>query len=148
MSAKKMQLTWNEFHSDARALCERLDGRGPFRAIVSVTRGGLAPAAILARELDIRVIETLSVTSYDETKARGAARILKPIGADVDAREGEGLLVVDDLVDSGETAKLVRALLPKAVIAVVYAKPAGLPYADVFARETPQDTWIEFPWDL
>ena len=57
-------------------------------------------------------------------------------------------MIVDDLVDTGNTAKIVREMLPKAHFATVYAKPAGRPLVDSFVTEVSQDTWIHFPWDL
>ena len=115
----------------------------PFRGIVAISRGGLIPAAIVARELECRLVETISVVSYDEEQ-QGKPRVIKPASA---AGDGEGFLIVDDLVDSGVTAKLVRELLPRAHFACLYAKPAGKPVADSFVIEVPQDTWILFPWD-
>ncbi len=115
----------------------------PFRGIVAVTRGGLIPAAIVARELECRLIESISVVSYDE-ESQGEPSVIKPPSA---AGDGEGFLIVDDLVDSGVTARLVRDLLPRAHFACLYAKPAGKPMADSFVVEVPQDTWILFPWD-
>ena len=61
--------------------------------------------------------------------------------------DGDGWLIIDDLVDTGKTAKAVRELLPKAHFATVYAKPAGRPLVDSFITEVSQDTWILFPWD-
>ena len=63
------------------------------------------------------------------------------------ADQGDGWLIVDDLVDTGVTAKAVRALLPKAHFATIYAKPNGRPMVDTFITEVSQDTWILFPWD-
>jgi xanthine phosphoribosyltransferase len=60
---------------------------------------------------------------------------------------GKGVLVLDDLVDTGRTAQLVRGLLPEAHFAAVYAKPMGRPLLHTFVSEVPQDTWIHFPWD-
>ncbi|HEY2132796.1 MAG TPA: xanthine phosphoribosyltransferase [Acetobacteraceae bacterium] len=141
-------VTWDQLHRDARALAWRLIGQGPWRGIVAITRGGMIPAAIIARELDMRVIETVSVVTYgqdgaDETEI-GQPEIVKPPTA---AGDGEGFLIVDDLVDTGTTARLVRALLPRAHFACVYAKPAGRPLVDSFVTEVSQDTWIMFPWD-
>ncbi|MDG2286107.1 MAG: phosphoribosyltransferase family protein, partial [Alphaproteobacteria bacterium] len=62
--------------------------------------------------------------------------------------DGEGWLIVDDLVDTSETLKKVRSLFTKAHFATVYAKPAGRPLVDTFVTEVSQDTWIYFPWDL
>src|SRR5262249_7546979 len=60
---------------------------------------------------------------------------------------GRGVLIVDDLVDTGKTARVVRDLLPDAHFATVYAKPMGRPLVDTFITEVSQDTWIVFPWD-
>src|SRR5438270_13517269 len=122
---KIFPVSWDQFHRDPRALAWRLSGSGPFEAIVCITRGGLVPAAIVARELGIRVIETVCVTSYDHTR-QGDLKILKDVAATVIARgggEGAGVLIVDDLVDTGQTAKVVRRILPRAHFATVYAKP-------------------------
>lgn len=140
-------VSWTDLHRDARALAWRLAELGPFTSIVGVTRGGLAPAAIIARELDIRLVDTVCIVSYREGEAgvadrRGEITVLKGLDSD-----GEGMLVIDDLVDSGETAKAVKAMLPKAHLATVYAKPAGVPVVDTYVTLVSQDTWIVFPWD-
>ena len=62
--------------------------------------------------------------------------------------DGTGILVVDDLVDTGKTLELVRRLYPKAHFATVYAKPSGRPMVDTYITEVSQDTWIFFPWDM
>jgi xanthine phosphoribosyltransferase len=136
-------VTWDQLHRDARALAWRLIGKGPFQGVVAITRGGLIPAAIIARELEVRVIESVSVVTYDE-ESKGEPRVAK---APVAAGDGAGWLLIDDLVDTGTTARVVRALLPKAHFATVYAKPAGKPLVDDFVTEVSQDTWIMFPWD-
>ena len=141
--SKNFPVSWDQFHRDSKALAWRLLELGPWRGIVAVTRGGLVPAAIIARELEVRLIETASVASY-EHQTQGAVRILS---APTGAGDGTGWLIVEDLVDTGATAKVVRALLPKAHMAAVYAKPAGKPLVDSFVTEVSQDTWIHFPWD-
>ena len=148
-SEKAFPVSWDQFHRDARALAWRLAAAGPFKAVVCITRGGLVPAAIVARELGIRVIETVCVASYDHQK-QGELQVLKKIAAEVVAAgsgSGDKVLIVDDLVDTGKTAKLVREMLPKAHFATVYAKPMGRPQVDTFITEVSQDTWIFFPWD-
>ena len=136
-------VTWDQLHRDARALAWRLMPAHRFAGIVAVTRGGLIPAAIVARELDLRLVESVSVASYDE-EVRGECAVIKRPDA---AGDGTGFLVVDDLVDTGATARTVRSLLPKAHFACIYAKPAGRPLVDSFITEVSQDTWILFPWD-
>lgn len=141
-------VSWEELHRNSRALSWRLLELGPWKGIIAITRGGLVPAAILARELDIRLIDTVCISSYEATASEGAQQqgelqLLKAAAGD-----GEGMLLVDDLVDTGKTAKYVRELLPKAHFATVYAKPSGKPLVDTFITEVSQDTWIRFPWDM
>ena len=147
---KGFHVSWDQLHRDSRALAWRLDGTGPddgcWRALVAVTRGGLVPAMIVARELGIRTIDTVSVRSYDH-QTQTQPTLLKAPDAEL-VRDGSGILVVDDLVDSGRTLGLVRRLWPRAHFATVYAKPAGRPAVDTFVTEVSQDTWIFFPWDM
>jgi xanthine phosphoribosyltransferase len=143
---KAFPVSWDQFHRDARALVWRLAASGPFQAIVCVTRGGLVPAAIVARELDIRLIETVCVASYNH-QTQGQISVIKSIAEPLRANGGKGVLIVDDLVDTGKTARVVREMLPNAHFATVYAKPMGRPLVDTFITEVSQDTWIFFPWD-
>lgn len=143
MAERYFTVTWDQLHRDSKALAWRLLEVGPWKGVVAITRGGLIPAAIVARELECRLIETVSVVTYDE-EHRGEPRVVKtPLAAG----DGQGWLVIDDLVDTGTTLRVVRALLPAAHVATIYAKPAGKPLVDSFITEVSQDTWILFPWD-
>ena len=148
MSDKKEQykrtypISWEQLHRDAKALAWRLLDHDYFKGIIAITRGGLVPAAIVARELDIRLIDTVCVNSYDWKDRRGEVEVLKRLPQD-----GDGWLLIDDLVDTGRTAAVVREMLPKAHFATVYAKPQGRPLVDTYITEVSQDTWILFPWD-
>jgi xanthine phosphoribosyltransferase len=148
-SGKHFPVSWEELHRNAKALAWRLLELGPWKGLIAVTRGGLVPAAIVARELDIRLIETVCAVGYhyDGSKPQQAdeTKIIKP---PAHAGDGEGWLVVDDLVDTGRTADVLRKLLPKAHFAAIYAKPLGRPLVDTFVTEVSQDTWIYFPWDV
>lgn len=144
---KQFIVSWDQFHRDSKALAWRLIEKDtPWQGIIAITRGGLIPAGIIARELGIKVIETVGVSSYDDQTQR-ELHVLKKIAPDL-VGDGTGWLVIDDLVDSGNTAKLLREMLPKAHIATVYAKPAGEPLVDTYVTWVSQDTWIYFPWDV
>lgn len=155
---KAFPVSWDQFHRDCRALSWRLSGKQsgrvetmPWNGIVAVARGGLVPAAIVARELDIRTIETVCISSYNRDDQQSDLNIIKGISADMIATAGSGgagILVIDDLADTGQTARRVRQMLPEAHIATVYAKPRGAAATDTFVTEVSQDTWIHFPWDL
>ena len=142
-------ISWVELHRDARHLSQELHDKGPWKGIIAVTRGGLVPAALVARELDIRLVDTICVTSYDSSatgaaaQVQGNVKVLKGVPGD-----GAGFLLIDDLVDTGRTAQAVRQLLPKAYFATLYAKPAGRSIVDTCVKEFKQDKWIHFPWDI
>ncbi|MFA7553442.1 MAG: xanthine phosphoribosyltransferase [Spongiibacteraceae bacterium] len=139
-------LSWEDLHRDTRNLAQQLidlhQGAIPWQGIIAIARGGLIPAAILARELNLRVIDTLCIASYDHNQ-QGEPDVLKSIEG-----TGTGYLLVDDLVDTGITAKIAKQLLPEAFFVTLYAKPAGTPMTELFIKQFPQDTWLHFPWDL
>ena len=108
------------------------------------TISGLVPAAVIARELNIRLVDTVCISSYTMRDQSASADILKRPDL---ARVDETWLVIDDLVDTGKTAKIVREMFGAAHFATVYAKPAGRALVDSFVTEVSQDTWVLFPWD-
>lgn len=134
-------LSWDELHRDTRALARQLT-HVRWKGIISIARGGLVPGAILARELNLRVVDTLCIASYDHDR-QGEVNVLKSVPGD-----GDGYLLVDDLVDTGKTAEIALQLLPKATFVTIYAKPQAEALAQHFVRAFSQDTWIHFPWDI
>lgn len=134
-------VSWDQLHRDVRTLCHQMIERD-FKGIVAITRGGLIPAALIARELDIRLIDTVCIKSYDRMD-QGGLDIMKGVEHD-----GDGWLMVDDLVDTGKTARAVRKMLPKAHFVTIYAKPGGRPLVDQYLTEVAQQCWIQFPWDM
>ena len=134
-------VSWDQLHRDVRELCHQLVERD-FKGIVAITRGGLIPAALIARELDVRLIDTVCIKSYDHME-QSQLDVLKGVDHD-----GEGWLLVDDLVDTGKTAKAVREMLPNAHFVTIYAKPDGKPLVDQYLTEVGQQCWIQFPWDM
>lgn len=143
-------ISWPELHRDARYLSALLHEKvSRWKGIIAITRGGLVPAALVARELDIRLIDTVCVVSYGNGANGGAEsiigelQVLKRFDGD-----GAGYLLIDDLVDTGKTAQAVRRMVPKAHFATLYAKPAGRPIVDTFVKEFKQNKWIHFPWDI
>lgn len=138
----KFVITWDKMQDYTRQLAQKQLPAEQWKGIIAISRGGLVPAAILARELSIRYVDTICISSYDHDHQR-EANVLKTIEGD-----GEGYLIVDDLVDSGNTAKIVREMHPKAKLIAVCAKPAGKDLIDDYVVDIAQDTWIEQPWDM
>ncbi|HHF6950484.1 TPA: xanthine phosphoribosyltransferase, partial [Haemophilus influenzae] len=137
--------TWDMFQMHARKLSERLLPASQWKGIIAVSRGGLFPAAVLARELGLRHIETVCIASYHDHNNQGELQVLH--AAQV-PNGGEGFIVVDDLVDTGNTARAIRQIYPNAKFVTVFAKPAGAELVDDYVIDIPQNTWIEQPWDL
>jgi len=138
-------VTWVEVHRDTKQLARMLMDQGPWKGIIALTRGGLVPAAIVARELNIFVVDTLCISTYDEQVIEDTTVLKTPHQAVED--KGEGWLLVDDLVDTGTTAREARRILPNVHFATVFAKPKGREFVDTVVSEVSQDTWIYFPWD-
>ncbi|WP_218069957.1 xanthine phosphoribosyltransferase [Desulfoplanes formicivorans] len=138
---KMYPVSWEQLHQDAKALTWKIMNQGTWKGIIAVTRGGLVPAAIVARELEIRLVDTVCVVSYS-WQSQGDISVLKAVEGD-----GQDWIIIDDLVDTGKTAGVIRQMLPKAHFATVYAKPQGKPLVDTFVTEVSQDTWVLFPWD-
>lgn len=135
-------VSWEELHRDTRELARRLLPAEQWRGAIAITRGGLVPAAIIARELNIRLVDTICIKTYDK-RDQGQSEILKGCAGD-----GSGMLLIDDLVDTGKTARVVKSLVPNARFVTVYAKPEGQPEVDDCIKVVPQNTWINFPWDM
>jgi xanthine phosphoribosyltransferase len=141
---KKYIISWEEFHQDVDSLGCLLPSR-PWKGIIAVARGGLIPAGILSHKLNIRHVMSLSIASYDEHHQQHDLRFLETLSLD---QEGDGWLIVDDLVDSGNTFYEIKKYFPQATLVAVYGKPKGQPAAHIFGRSMDQDTWIVFPWEV
>jgi xanthine phosphoribosyltransferase len=144
-SNREFFVSWEELHRATRELARRQLPAEQYKGIIAVSRGGLVPAAIVSRELNLRVVDCVAVSSYDHTEQRDDLQVMKDVTA---TEDGEGFLVVDDLVDTGNTLKFLRERLPKAKLVTVYAKPSGMEMVDDFVADLAQDTWIHFPWDM
>jgi xanthine phosphoribosyltransferase len=139
-----LPLSWQEIHVAAKGLSEKLKASNlAWDKVIAVTRGGLVPACLVARDLDIRVIDTISVASYDH-QHQSEIKLLK---AATETHTGKGCLVVDDLSDTGSTFRALREVLPDATFVCLYVKPNGKPSADYYVHEVSQDTWIYLPWE-
>ncbi|MBA4118964.1 MAG: xanthine phosphoribosyltransferase [Candidatus Puniceispirillum sp.] len=137
-----LYISWQQFHRDTHTLAQICKEKGPFERLIVIARGGLAPAAILAQALDIRIVDTICVASYSHSNTREDLVLIKD-----SLHGGQTTLVVDDLADSGKTAAFVRERLPNAHMAALYAKPEGEASLDSYVHKVAQDKWIVFPWE-
>ena len=116
--------------------------------IVAVSRGGWLPARVLSDLLGVGV-GSVGVEFYV-----GVAETLKaPVlvqGVSVPVA-GKQVLVVDDVADSGESLKLVKAHVlqqgaKEVRVATVYCKPWSVVKPEYYARVS--CCWVVFPWEL
>ena len=98
------------------------------------------PAAVVAYTLGIQDVDIVSIQSYIHREAGKAIVHRAP-------KTDEVVLVIDDIVDQGGTAKALKEYMPNMHLAVIYAKPRGLPLAGTYVEAITQDTWPVFPWD-
>lgn len=137
--AENYFISWDEVNRDAASMSERLRGQG-WQQIVALTEGGIGPASQIARELDIPMIDTLSVR--DSSCQQDLSMLHEHIDSSMKT------LFVDDLVDTGKTARAAKAAFPDAYFVAIYAKPAGMPFVDDYITEIEPQSWVHFPWDL
>lgn len=138
-------ISWDELQKDARTLCQQILSMGPWQGLIAITRGGLIPAGIVARELGIHHIQTLCLNTYDGLQIGDES--VRIIHAPTIENGGKGYLIIDDLVDTGKTAGVARELYPEAFFATLYTKPKGENLVNLSIRGFEQDTWVRFPWD-
>jgi xanthine phosphoribosyltransferase len=140
--SEKYIVTWDALHAHSRKLALQLLSMGKWKGIIAVSRGGLVPASLVARELCIRYLDTVCISSYNH-KSRHKLKVLKrPKG------DGSGFIVIDDLVDSGNTVRIVKEMYPNAFFACIFAKPSVRHLVNTYVVDVSEKTWIEQPWDM
>jgi len=96
----KKYLTWDEYITDCANAAGVASNFGPFTAVLGVARGGLIPATIIAHKLGIKRVFSLGVTYYDGDIKRDAPIVYQQLPAEI---EYENVLIVDEVLDTGET---------------------------------------------
>ncbi|QCI19818.1 MAG: xanthine phosphoribosyltransferase [Buchnera aphidicola (Brevicoryne brassicae)] len=141
--SEKYIVTWDMLQIHTRKLANRLLKIKYCNGIIAVSRGGLVPSALLARELGVRCVDTVCISSYNYDCLKKNRKIIKKAEGN-----GEKIIVIDDLVDTGGTARIIRNLYPKAYFVTIFAKPMGRLLVDDYVIDIPQNVWIEQPWDM
>lgn len=141
--SEKYIVTWDMLQIHTRKLAHRLLKIKSCNGIIAVSRGGLVPSALLARELGVRCVDTVCISSYNYNCLKKNRKIIKKAEGN-----GDKIIVIDDLVDTGGTARIIRNLYPKAYFVTIFAKPMGRLLVDDYVIDIPQNVWIEQPWDM
>jgi len=138
---KNKKISWKKFEIDIKKLIKLIPERR-FTKILAISKGGLIPAYYIAKYLNIKYIKTFCVSSYNNENEKKKLRILH-LQEEKDIRKN--WLIIDDLVDSGETLELAKRFYPFSKTAVLYSKKHSSIKADYCLKE--MDGWIVFPWE-
>ena len=148
VSPNRRFVSWEEYGRLAERLSKKiLKNRGKFDLVVGIARGGFPVALVVADRLRSH-IDFVNVKSYLGIGERSAPKILSTLIEDV---RGKKVLVVDDLVDEGDTmetvTKYVNTHHPDSIsTAVLFIKPWSRFKPNFYLKSVKE--WIVFPWEL
>jgi len=140
-------INWTEYGNLADALAEKVRSHAEsFDLIIGIARGGIPVAMVVSDHLDVK-LDIINVKSYNGIAERNPPRILTTL---TEAVKGKNVLLVDDLVDQGDTMTTVSQYLrsqgPNLLkTAVLFKKPWSKTEPDYFLEVV--DKWIVFPWE-
>ncbi len=141
-------ISWSEYGNLAEALAEKVRANGKhYDLVVGIARGGIPVAMAVSDHLNVK-IDFVNVKSYNNIGQRTAPRILSTL---VEGVEGKDILLVDDLVDQGDTIVFLKKYLedqrPRSLeTAVMFKKPWSKVEPDYFLEVVSE--WIVFPFEL
>jgi len=143
---EKRYYAYEDFASDVKRLTEKIDWE--FDSIVSIARGGLCLSHLLGEYYDIREVYSINTIGYEDTTKLDSIKVFNI----PELNDAKNVLIVDDIVDSGDTLVEVLQVLHE-IYPTVSFKTASLFYKKS-ARIAPNwyvqeaDTWIEFFWTV
>jgi len=141
-------ISWSEYGNLAAALAEKVRANGKhYDLVVGIARGGIPVAMAVSDHLNVK-IDFVNVKSYTDFGKRTAPRILSTLTEDIG---GKDILLVDDLVDQGDTLASMKKYLgdqkPRILdTAVMFKKPWSKTEPDYFLESVTE--WVVFPFEL
>ena len=138
---KQVFLSYHDIHADCIELAKIIKKKYKPEKLILISRGGLIPGSIIANYLGIQDIDVIALKTYQNRKRSSAIKVFKRI------KSLKKLVVIDDLVDSGETAKIVKEMMPNSKFVVLYAKTSGKKQADLHLYDFKDKDWLVFPWE-
>lgn len=142
--------TWNQIYDMLIELADKIRGNG-FEPdiIVGISRGGWLPTRVLSDLLDNPHIASVGVEFYvGVAEANYEPKLTQPISVSVLDKK---ILIVDDVVDTGKSATLIKAHLyregvKEVKVLTLYHKPWSVVRPDYYGKDT--SDWIVFPWEI
>jgi len=139
--------SYEEFKEDVNTLAKEIKPYNP-DVILAVARGGMTLGHFLAEALEMRNLYSINSVHYEETRKLDTINIFNI----PDLSKAKRVVIVDDIIDSGETMIEIERVLGAKYpdvdfkIAAVFYKEKALLRPDFAAREATE--WIEFFWDF
>ncbi len=145
---EKIYISWEEFYSDSKYLCKEIQSMNMnIKGIVCITRGGLVPTAIISSELNIRKIETYGIKTYSDSYQKEDKKEILSMPIEALRDQGKDWIILDELVDTGNTADYMLKQLPLAKLFAVYTKIPNQKSITKYIKEFNKNTWLYFPWE-
>lgn len=144
---EKYYYSYEEFRSDTQSLKDKCQDFNP-EVILAIARGGLTLGQLLSEAMDIRNLFTLNSIHYNGTQKLDTFEIFNI----PDLSKFSKVLIVDDIIDSGESMVEILKILNKQFpncefkIATLFTKPTALIQPDYSIKEATK--WIEFFWEI
>ena len=141
---EKIHYAYDEFREDLKALTQKIDEI--FDVLIPISRGGLSMGQMLGEFYDIREVYAINTIGYEETKKLDEVRVFNL----PQLKEHQKVLIVDDIVDSGDTLLEVLKVLTeqystvKFYTASIFYKPTAIIKPTWYVKEP--KGWIDFFW--
>lgn len=140
----KRYYSYANFLTDAKVLTQKIEWE--FDTIIAIARGGLSLAQFLGEYYDLRAVYSINTIGYNDSQKLDTVKVFN-LPQINDARS---VLIVDDIVDSGDTLVEVLRVLSEAYphttfkTATLFYKKGAKMAPDWYAREA--KAWIDFFW--
>ena len=143
---EKLYYPYADFLADTKVLTQKIEWE--FDAIIAIARGGLSLAQLLGEYYDLRSVYSINTIGYDDTQKLDAVKVFNL----PQLQEARSVLIVDDIVDSGDTLVEVLKALGEAyphvtfkTAALFYKKSAKIAPNWYVKKST---EWIDFYWTV
>lgn len=147
MNLEKEYYSYSNCLEDCRVLIPQLKEYNP-DMLIAIARGGLVLGHLLSEALETRDITSLNSIHYDGTQKLDTFEIFNI----PDLSKKEKVVLIDDIVDSGETMVEILKILQEKYhhcefkIATIFYKPTAVIQPDFSVKEA--KNWIEFFWEV
>lgn len=147
MKTTKTYITWDNIHKDSIELAERISKQvDDLKGILAISRGGLVPAGIISYKLGIKNVETICLSSYNDSDQLVSTELISD-PAYYKIGDGSGWMVIDDLYDTGSTYDRIKQLFPSSKFAALYSKNDDAHDKIIYVAKYFEFLWLVFPWD-